>query len=300
VEELYERLARITGSMRCLEYDACPHGELVYNIDGYSEGDSRLPWMTLRDWGWKSTVASASDIAASGGEPLVILYSIGVRSIDDAIEIAGGVAEASKWINTVILKADTNKCIGDSWIDIAVIGRSSRPIPRSGAKPGEVVMQIGYSGYGLVSKLILDGKLSLDTVDKSVVDYTRRPKPPIRVGRLLGDCGVSASIDNSDGLGYSLWIMSQYSRVKISLEDPLVDPGVSTLLEEAGLTSGDVYLSWEDYNIVVSIGVDGVDCLLRECRIYNVPCSIIGRVNEGYGVYYKGSPLRTPGWTWFQ
>jgi thiamine-monophosphate kinase len=118
---LLEELARATGSEECLDYDACPHEGLVFNIDGYSAEHSKLPWMTWEDFGWKATVAAAADVVASGGTPEVILYSIGAPSPQEALAIARGVGSASGRLGARVLKADTNRA-SDPWIDVAVVG----------------------------------------------------------------------------------------------------------------------------------------------------------------------------------
>ena len=298
MEDLYKALAGLTGSERCLNYDACPLGRLLVNIDGYSMKESRLPWMTLEDWGWKAVVAAASDVAASGGVPTAMAYSIGVRDRGDALRIASGVGEASRWLGVEVLKADTNSCGCDAWIDVAVLGEADRPIPRSGARPGDLVFQIGYSGYGLVSRLILEGVISLGDVPRGVVDYTRRPRPPIRMGPLLSRCGASASADNSDGLGYTLWLIAEASRVAVSLEEPLVDPEVESILEGLGYDASMVFESWEDYDIVAAVPPESAGCVEESCRRAGVACRRIGVASRGSGVYYRGGLLRVRGWSW--
>lgn len=300
MEELYKVLAEASRSSRCLEYDACPLGEgLIVNIDGYSMSESRLPWTRVMDWAWKSVVAAASDIAASGGRPLAVMYSIGVESVEMAMEIARGVGQAADWLDVEVLKSDTNRCRGDAWIDVAVIGASEKPIPRSGASPGDVVVQIGYTGYGAVAKLILDGVIGRESVDNAVMDYIRRPRPPIKMGPTLPRCSVSAASDNSDGLAYTIASIAEASSVSIALEDPLIDPKVARILEEVTPDAGEAaFNSWEDYNLVATIPSSQVDCILDRCQAMGVPCRIIGEVGRGKGVVYRGRVIEARGWTW--
>ncbi|MEB3779172.1 MAG: AIR synthase related protein [Desulfurococcales archaeon] len=299
---ILEELAKITGSTSCLDYDACPGPQgLLYNIDGYSLEDSMLPWMTYRDWGWKAVVAAVSDIAASGGGPLALMYSVGLDSRDRIYEVASGVAEAAEWLGIVVLKSDTNRSRGRGWIDVAVVGETRRPVPRSGAKPGDVVVQVGALGYGALARLALEGILDVRRVGDSL-SYTARPKPPIFMGLSISECGASASSDNSDGWAYTLENVAVSSGVDILLDDLVAEEDVVRVLARAGVDVDKALLSsWEDYNIVVTIPREKASCVLEACRGNNVKCGIVGRVEEGKGrVYYRGEMVEVKYWSWLE
>ncbi len=299
-EDIHRLLADITGSRRCLDYDACPsQGGLLVNMDGYSMSASRPPWASIGDWAWRAVVAAASDIAASGGKPLGLMYSIGVPSLEEALEAAHGVGSAAKWIGVEVLKSDTNKCGCDSWIDVAMVGISTRPIPRSGARPGDLVVQIGYSGYGLLARLAMEGRINIAELGEDLVELLRRPRPPLAAGPSISSCGASASSDNSDGLGYTLRVIAESSGVGMVLGDPLVDPRVLRVLRGLGMEAGDAYSSWEDYNLVVAVPEPRVGCLLDSCNALGIPCQVIGRVVEDRGLVYRGRSLRVEPWEWF-
>ncbi|WP_062662004.1 thiamine-phosphate kinase [Aeropyrum camini] len=296
------KLSRESGSEACWGYDACPAGEgIIASIDGYSMDSSRLPWMSLSDWGWKSVVAAASDIAASGGTTFHVMYSIGIDSVDKALEIARGVREAAEWIGAGVGKSDFNTS-SYAWIDVAVLGRSNRPLGRFGAGPGMAVVQVGASGYGLLSDAVLNGRLQPGDLPEPVGEYTRRPKPPIAMGAKLSSCGVEAAVDNSDGLGASLHILGVESGVSIILDDVLVDRRVMEMLGELGLDKWAVLESWEDYNIVAVGGEEAAECVLRWCRILGIPCARVGRTSRGRAgrVLIDGGrrEFRVSGWTW--
>ena len=158
IDKLKE-IARESGSIWCWGLDSCPlPGGLVASIDGYSLEESLLPWMTLEDWGWKAVVAAAMDVVASGGRPIQVMYSIGTRSFEEALMVARGVGLASKWMKARVGKSDTNRAVGGKgWIDVAVIGEAPKPIPRSGARPGHLIVQAGYLGFGALARLALEG-----------------------------------------------------------------------------------------------------------------------------------------------
>lgn len=293
-----KKLAEESGSSWCWGFDACHAGNgIVASIDGYSMRDSRLPWASLSDWGWRSLIAASADVAASGGVPTYVMYSVGLRSVGEAIELARGVREASSWVGARVGKSDFNRS-EHPWIDVAVIGVSERPVSRRGARPGMKAVQIGYAGYGLIARLVLEGRLAIGRVPRNIVDWTKRPKPPIHVGRAISRCGLSASIDNSDGMGAALYSLSIESRVAINIDKIIVDNEVSELLSELEIPDTLLMDSWEDYNLIALGGEASVECLLSECRRLGVPCDIIGEALEGSGVYYGGRRAEIRGWTW--
>ncbi len=291
------KLASIVKGEWCLNYDACPVAPgLVVNIDGYSERESRLPWMSLADWGWKAVIAAASDVAASGGKPLSIFYSVGVRSFRESFEVAEGVAAAADWIGVRVAKSDANRG-GEAWIDVAVIGGTARAVPRSGAEPGDVVVQAGYVGPGAVAKEVLSSVIPLEEVPESVLAATRRPLPPVRLGPFIAGCSATAASDNSDGWGFTLSLIADASRVAIDLDTVLVDPGSAKVMEAHGIdpeTGG--LASWEDYSIAVTASEDSAECLLEACKRLSIPCSIVGRVERGRGVFLRGRQIEIGGW----
>jgi len=290
-------LAEAAGSAWCFDYDACPAAPgLLVSIDGYGMRESRLPWMSLEDWGWKAVVAAASDVAASGGQPLVVFYSVGVGGFSEALEVARGVSAAAGWMGAVVGKSDVNRGV-EGWIDVAVVGGSSGAVPRSGASPGDLVLQAGYVGVGAVVERVLRGELSVDAVPRSVLEASRRPRPPVALGRYLPRCGASAASDNSDGWGYTLSLVAEASHVSIVLERVLVDPAAAGALGSLGLDPEEASLdSWEDYSLAITAPEGAAECLLEACKRLSIPCDVVGRVESGRGVEFRGRRLEPRYW----
>lgn len=295
---MLKRLSSVAGSLDYFDYDASPLNGFLVNIDGYAASSSKPPWASWSDWGWRALVASASDVAASGGRPAATVYSVGVESFDHALAIAAGVREASEWAGVIVLKADTNRSSGDSWIDVAVIGVSERPLSRKGARPGDLLVQIGYIGYGFVADKALKGLIDLNMYPETL-GYTRRPKPPLNMGLVISKCGARAAIDNSDGWASTLYQLSEASGVKVVVEDVLAAREALELAASISAVEEDLVESWEDYNLAVAAGAEESECILRECRKAGVPCAIVGRLEHGAGVYFKSRRLEPSGWAWF-
>ena len=292
---LHMRLAELSGSEECLGYDACPGpGGLLYNIDGYHEDYSRYPFLSRADWAYRAVAASVADVIASGGRPLAVMYSVGVESEAHALEVARGVGEAARDLGVVVLKSDYNRGRG-SWIDVASIGSTRRPVSRKGASPGDALLQAGYLGYGLLERLVAENIVGIDEA-LNVRGFLRR-LPPRAEG--IVSAYATASSDNSDGWAVTLWGIAEYSGARIVIEEVHPDPTVESIVEQVGVAREAIWLeSWEDYNIALTVRENEVEDALEGCGKAGVPCWIIGRVTEGDPqVVYKGRVV-TGGWSW--
>ncbi len=254
--------------------------------------------MSWSDWGWKAVVASMSDVVASGGRPIAVLYSVGAPSRDIVLEVARGVGDACRWAGVRMLKADTNRSRFDTWVDVAVIGVTLKPIPRTGVRPGNLLVQVGPLGYGLVASMALKGLIEIENYPETM-EYTRRPRINLEIGLKLSECNAIAAVDNSDGWAATLHQLSEANRVKIVVEELHPTRDAIRLIQELNIPEEVLLESWEDYNIAVVVSEENVECLLDYCRRENVECRIVGRVEAGEGVYFKGKKVEPRGWAWF-
>ncbi len=288
----------------CVESDACPWHGLLAAVDGYSAAESRLPWMSWSDWGWKAAVAAASDVAASGGSVGALLVSVGAPDPRVGVEVAAGVGEAAAWMGATVLGGDMNSCrCGDAWVDVAVIGKRLYWSPRWDARPGDILVRAGPLGYGTLAAAALENKGVLERVTDDILDYTRRPRPPLGLPRVLAleGCPPRAGVDNSDGWAETLWLMAEASRVRLRVDSLEPSSDVRGILESLGLLDPlAIAASAEDYTLLLSIDSKSLECTLSACKKAGVECLVIGEVERGEpGVYYNGKPLPRRGWDSF-
>lgn len=302
-------LARLAASEagvpgECVEAEACRGpGGLLYNIDGYSASEAKLPWITWEDWGWRAAAAAASDVVAAGGQPLAFLVSAGVSEPGRAIEISRGVGGLASSLGAVVLGGDTNRCACDDWVDVAVIGREIRWVGRRGGRPGDHVVQVGYSGYGAVARAVLEGLAAPEELGDRLSLAIRRPGVHVGLGDVYVECPIKAAIDNSDGWAYTLSQLARASGLSLEAWDVLVDPQAESFLASVVGDPEDWLLSsWEDYNVFVVVDPGEVDCVLGACRRAGLPCRVIGRLVEGRPgtVKFKGRVLEARGWDSFR
>ena len=289
-DEVVRRLAEAAGNADLLDADAAGPDGIIVNIDGYSASRSRLPFMSWEDWGYKAVIGAASDVVAAGGRPVAVAFSLGAPSLDVLEPVARGVGQAASAIRAKVYKGDSNRSDSDTWIDVAVVGLAGRQVRRSGARPGDVLVQVGYVGYGYVASLILASRLSPAEAPRAALDRARRPSLHVDAWEAISRYATSAS-DNSDGWAATLYNIAESSGVRIELETVVVDP------ELGGLVNEELALqSWEDYSIAVTVPERDVDRFISTC---GGPCWPVGRVREGSGVYLRGKRVEPEGWSWW-
>ncbi len=289
-EEVTRRLAEAAGNTDLLDVDAWGPRGLLVNIDGYSASRSRLPFMSWEDWGYKAAVAAASDVIAAGGRPTGIAFSLGAPSLDVLVSVARGVGQAATAMGVKVYKGDANRADSDAWIDVAVIGVTERAVRRSGARPGDVVVQVGYVGYGYVVSLLLESRLSPGQLPGVAVERARRPRPLLEAAGPISLYATSAS-DNSDGWAQTLYNIAEASGVRIDLQRVVVDPGLGNLVDEER-----ALYSWEDYSIAVTVPRERAQDFVSAC---GSECWIVGSVAEGSGVYLRERRVEESGWSWW-
>jgi thiamine-monophosphate kinase len=108
-------------------------------------------------------------------------------------------------------------------ISIALFGLIDRRriILRSGAKLGDVVAVTGEFGSASTGlRAILDRKIQPNRLPRELAKAVFRPTADLNVGlRIAATGAITASIDSSDGLAWSLHELAMMSRVGIRLTD---------------------------------------------------------------------------------
>ena len=245
------------------------------DVSAYDIGDNRLAilktdmlvdktdvprgmsmWQAAR----KAVVMNVSDFAAKGINPLAVLVALGLPGIvskKDIVQIADGLNAGAREYGAYVVGGDTGEAT-DTVISLSVFGIAEKAelMPRSGAKPGDhvaVTGKFGRSAAGL--KLLLDGLKAEKSVRELLVDSVLMPRARLKEGLALGKSGaVSACIDSSDGLAWSLHEISRSSNVGFLIEHVPVADEVKSLAEANALNSLELALyGGEEYELVVTV-----------------------------------------------
>jgi len=221
--ELLAELAR-RGLIVGVEHDAAQIDGLVVTQDTLVEGvHFRFDLIDWRELGFRAAAVNLSDLAASGAEPLALMVSLAAPSLDHAIELYEGIAEAG----VPVRGGDTTR--GDTVVlSVTAIGRAERIPGRAGAKPGDLLVVTGPLGAA-----------------GAAFREDRLARPPLRLaeGKRLARA-AHAMLDISDGLGPDAGHIAERSscRLVIDLDVVPLAPGATRADLEFG----------EDYELLAA------------------------------------------------
>lgn len=270
---------------------------ILFSLDAYTISSLKLPWRSLSDVGWSAITGAISDIVSKGGIPYACMVGLGLPPtmlVEELKEFAQGLKEASDYYGVKILGGDTNKS-SEAWISIGVIGftPARNPPSRKGLRPGNVVVVTGT--YGAMGYVVRHGIERSSSV-RWVIEHTRRPRARIEVAHVISSYYrlISASMDVSDGLGFTLQTLSNLSGFGIALRNA---PHVPEELLE--LCRNDVkclleytLVGGEEYGVVMGVNRQELQSVVREIEYYEVPYSIVGEVMEApSGIYFGGEKI---------
>jgi thiamine-monophosphate kinase len=247
-------------------------GDLVWTIDAQVEDvHFRRAWLSWADVGFRAIMAAASDLAAMGAEPLAALAALTVPpSVDRGmlVELARGQREAAEYLRCPVVGGNVANGATFS-VTTTVLGRTDRPLMRTGAKPGDLIQVAGRLGHAALGLRALE---SGEVGYEAHVDAWRRPVAQIAAG-LRARTLASAAVDVSDGLGQDVEHLARASGVRVTLDEAqLLKWGPPGQLQNAlSLALG----GGEDYALVVAAPslIGGFE--------------VVGAVTDGEGVFVK-------------
>lgn len=283
----------------------------LLKIDGFAIHNSMLPWNTFYDMGWKTVTMVTSDLVSKGAKPIAFVSSIGVSPearIDDVLEIIRGIRDSSHYYNSKFIGGDINSSLKDTWIDVAGTGELvvDKPIPRKNhLVEGDYVITTG--NYGLTGAAFYAFYKNLDWRTlakkfKNIFDSTRRPTAALEFLDIVIELReyIKASMDVSDGLAYTLWVLATTNNIAIALENIPLGDEVREFAREHRVNAIELALyGGEEFEVIfiVSSRIDN-NLLKQVLEKYNA--SIIGVVKRGKGVYYQGKLVDYKGWDHFK
>lgn len=279
--------------------DILPRGpRIVYAIDGFSIRSVMLPWRDYSDVGWVALTSVISDLVSKASIPYACMIALGLSCttrLSDLMELVKGLKEASSFYKVRVLGGDTNHS-HDNWIAVSAIGfTTARRIPsRRGLKPGDYIIVTGK--YGAMGFVALNGFEESGKHDW-VVKYTKRPIVKIEIAHVIESFynSITASMDVSDGLGYTLDTMSKLSGSTIEIINPPLTP--SELSHDVCRNDPVCMLRYsliggEEYGVVLGVKKNDVSSVLKELQFYDIEATVVGRVRAGTpGLVYTGREI---------
>jgi thiamine-monophosphate kinase len=196
--------------------------DLLFCSDLSVEGiHFRTEWAEPYSIGRKALAVTISDIAAMGGQARFALASVALPrgfSMDMIKELFAGMFDLAAALDFSLVGGDTSASPGSLFIDTSAIGvcGRGRAIPRSGARPGDLVFVTGELGGSALGLMLLQQGWSLKDMSEapagraisarqSAIRRHLEPEPRMQAGRMIGIEGMAtAMIDISDGLATDL------------------------------------------------------------------------------------------------
>jgi thiamine-monophosphate kinase len=256
--------------------------------DMLTHGHHFKDWAQPESVGYKAVAVNASDVAAMGGTPRFVLTSGGAPDPDTALRCFEGVAEACEKFGVYPLGGDTTRA-DTLTVDVAILGElTTRPVLRSGAKPGDLLVVTGELGAGAAGLLVLEQNI---TGYQRLVRRYLRPEPRLEAGRVAANLGASAMIDLSDGLASDVRRVCDRSGMGCNVDLDLlpVEDDTKELARSLGhdppvlaATGG------EDYELLISAPERVLDPL---CQRVGVPLTVIGEVTQGDFAFRRGDEI---------
>jgi len=264
--------------------------------------------MTLKQAARKAVVMNVSDLASKGVQPRAVMVSLGLprsTTAQDVEQIADGLNEGAREYGTYVIGGDTNEC-DDLVIGCYLFGLARREtiIRRSGARPGDLVAVTGEFGNTLAGLKLLSSQMEIaPSLRNSLLASIYMPKARLKEGLALARTrAVTASMDSSDGLAWSLYEIARASSVGIEIEELPISTAAAEYARLSGSDPFDLALyGGEEFELVLSVRKTACKRALKAVESLR----IIGRVTSKTGTvtlsqHGKRTLVRPIGWEHFE
>lgn len=218
------------------------------------------PGMSFWQAARKAAVMNISDFAAKGVKPAALLVSLGLPSDflkADVTQLAEGLNAGAREYGAFVIGGDTSEA-SDLIVSCSLFGLCKKNLLmlRNGAKPGDIVAVTGIFGKTAAGlKVLLENLPAASGVKEVFLDAVLMPKARLKEGLALSSArAVSASIDSSDGLAWSLYELQKASKVGFVIDNLPVAPEVMRFAKRNKLDSAELALyGGEEYELVLTV-----------------------------------------------
>jgi len=267
-------------------------GYLISSIDTFVASTDMPEGMPYRSASYKSLLSAFSDLYVKGVSPQGAMISLGLPSLSqlEIEDLRKGFIKLLKSYRlplSIVKKWDTNAS-KDLFISVAAYGFSSYAPPGWDAvEPGDYIYVGGLFGSeALGLNILMDHDLASSLPNELRIYAMNKflyPSPAFDLYRsIVSRRYVNASIDSSDGLVRSLYILSKESKVKIVIEELPTDPYLIKYIDFLGINAVETYVLYggEEYIGIFSVPPKYTKYIEQYEGVYR-----IGHVEKGFGVY---------------
>ena len=273
-------------------------GDLAVSTDTMVENvHFRTDWSAATDVGRKAVAACVADAEAMGAVPIGLVVSLAAPASTPTEWVDGfaaGVREECELAGVQLVGGDTTSAalIVITATVLADLG-GVPPVPRSGARPGQVLAMVGRLGWAAAGVAVLNRGFRSP---RAVVLAHRVPEVPYGQGRVAAEAGATALVDVSDGLLADLGHIARASGVLLDVDTTRFEIAEPQKAVAAAIGGGDPLVfqltGGDDHALVGSFDPGSVPSGWR----------VIGRVLAGDpDVLVDGAPWTgdTAGWQHF-
>jgi thiamine-monophosphate kinase len=256
------------GMVRVISTDSCVEGVHF-----------RPAWLTPDEVGARAAAAALSDLAAMGAHPEFVLLALTLPHAwdDAALALADGVGRVVASVGARIVGGNITRG-AQLLLTTTVVGAAVRPVPRGGARPGDLVVVTGaLGGPGRALRALMAG----GTPDPWARERFAGPRPRCHEGARLAAAGATAMIDLSDGLVADAGHLAAASGVALRLDPARLPCG-------PGITPQEALDSGEEYELLATLPPGALAVLRASERAGDAPVTVVGIVAEGTGVQLEG------------
>jgi thiamine-monophosphate kinase len=232
-----------------------------------------LSYVPLKHLGYKAIVVNLSDVYAMNATASQVTVSIAVSNrfpLEALEELYAGITTAAKLYDIDVVGGDTTSSTSGLIISITALGEVEKDnaVPRSGAKPNDLLVVTGDIGAAYMGLQVLEREKEVFKVnpnsqpDLSMYAYIieRQLKPEARkdIIELLKQLEVkpTSMIDISDGLSSEIIHLCKQSNVGVDVYENKIplDPQVISTCEEFNIDSTTIALNGgEDYELLMTV-----------------------------------------------
>lgn len=226
--------------------------------------------MTDRQIGWMLAAVNYSDIAAMGAKPIGMVVSLALpreTAFSSLKSMMNGMQDCSESVGAEILGGDTKESPEMTLAGTALgTVKKDRILLRKGAKPGDYLAVTGTLGLAAAGYYALVKGLHCPSGVKALLE----PRPRVKEGLILSSSGaVTSCMDISDGLGSSVYQLSEMSGVSFSIEWDSVPIGKEVLrvASDCGMDPAELALYYGgDYQLLFTTAPDKLPKLRSRMR----------------------------------
>jgi thiamine-monophosphate kinase len=307
-ESLRRTIARLNPSTAALvgpgddsAVVSAPDARFTVTTDTMVEGhDFKLEWSSGYDLGYKAIASNVADVAAMGAKPTALVVALICRpstEIEWLESFADGLRDGCLALAPQAAVVGGDLTIADTTV-IAVTAHGDlegrAPVLRSGAQVGDIVAVAGTLGKASAGLALLQsGNADAISAYDELVNFQRRPQPPISVGVIAAVAGATSMLDLSDGLSRDAARIAKASNVSVSLNRRDLQ-GFEAMLEEAARAIGANAFDWvldggEDHSLLATFAAGS--SIPREFKPIG---EIVTRAN--HDVLLDLAPVAEGGW----